>query len=195
LGPRSVLLALFALVFVSACDVDDRVLRSAPLEIVELPSMRVVGVTVLVPSTLSVSEENSIKPRADIVWRGDPFGDRYEQVHKIVDDGLSRGVAGIQGDIPVVVSAEITRFHALTERTRYSIGGVHEIEFNMTVTNSETGDVVIPTYLVKASFEGYGGKKAIEAERAGITQTVRITQHLAEVIKQELTGVPAVPES
>ena len=42
---------------------------------------------------------------------------------------------------------------------------------------------------IKADLEGFGGQKAIEAESIGLIQKVRITQHLAEVIRQELGGV------
>lgn len=193
--PHRVIGALVALFVLTACSNTSGVSRSRSIDRVDLPSLRVVGLNVTVPKTLKVSEENSIKPRADIVWHGDPFGDRYAQVQTVVETGLNRGVAGVQGDIPVVVNVEITRFHALTDRTRYSIGGEHEIEFLLTANNAQTGDVVVPTYLVNASFAGYGGDAAIAAEREGQTQTVRITQHLAEVIKQELTGIAAVPAS
>lgn len=191
--PHRVIVALLALFVLTACQTTTGVSRSQPVEVFDLPSMRVVGLNVVVPRTLKVSEENSIKPRADIVWHGDPFGDRYEQVQKVVEGGLKNGVESIQGDMPVVVNVEVIRFHALTDRTRYSIGGVHEIEFFLTVTNATTGDVIVPTHLVDASFAGLGGETAIVAERAGNTQTVRISGHLAEVIKQELTGIPAVP--
>lgn len=31
-------------------------------------------------SDLSVSESNSYYPNADVVWRGDPIGDRIQQI-------------------------------------------------------------------------------------------------------------------
>ena len=36
----------------------------------------VAEVKIVVPQTLRVSEANSYRPNADIVWRGDPPGDR-----------------------------------------------------------------------------------------------------------------------
>lgn len=192
--PHRVIVALLALFVLTACQAPTDVSRARPVAVIDLPSMKVVELIVIVPRSLEVSEQNTLKPRADIVWHGDAYGDRYLQVHKVVEDGLKSGVESLQGDIPVVVNVEITRFHALTVRTRHSIGGVHEIEFMLTVTNADTGEVIVPTYLVDASLAGYGGAAAIAAEREGDTQTVRINRHLAAVIKQELAGVLVTPE-
>lgn len=88
---------------------------------------RVAQINVIVPRTLQVSEANSYKPRGDIVWRGDLPGDRHAQVKAIFEEALARGANGVNGSVPVVLDIEVTRFHALTEKTRYSVGGVHEI--------------------------------------------------------------------
>jgi len=60
-----------------------------------------VDVRVETSSSLSVSEEDIYYPRADIVWREDPAGNRYEQVSKILDNGLSRGLTHLDGPQPV----------------------------------------------------------------------------------------------
>lgn len=165
------------------------------VDVTQLPSMRVVGIIVEVPDTLSVSEENIYKPVADIVWRGDPFGDRYAQVKAIVEEAAKQGASSLQGDFPVVVHIQIQEFHALTEITRYSIGGVHAIEFLMSVTDGRTGEEVVPAYVVAANLKGLGGEDALAAEREGQTQKVRIVDHLAAVIQSELTGQPIPPAS
>ncbi len=164
------------------------------VDVTQLPPMRVTNVTVVVPETLLVSEENSYKPVADIVWRGDPFGDRYEQVQDIIKAAAELGVSQMRGDLAVDVNIEVTRFHAITEKTRYSIGGVHEISFLLTATNSDTGEVVIPTYQVNSELDAFGGDQAIEADRMGLTQKHRISQFISSVILKELTGmVPVEP--
>jgi hypothetical protein len=71
---------------------------------------------VSVPRSLSVSEAHGIKPRADIVWREDPPGDRYVQVEGIMRDALTPTLSTMQGEVPVQVVIEVTRFHALSER-------------------------------------------------------------------------------
>ena len=165
------------------------------VDVTQLPSMRVVGFIVVVPETLRVSERNSYKPIADIVWREDPLGDRHDQVKAIFEEGITRAVASFSGDLPVVLHIQVRRFHAVTERTRYTIGGVHEIEFWLSVTNGSTGDVLIPPYFISMNIKAFGGAVAPEAEHAGLTQKVRITAHLEELIVQELTGIPTAPEN
>ena len=188
------LLAVGAMVGLTACSGGKIGVLPANKNLVDvasLPRMRVVGLSVVVPESLSVSEADGYKPVADILWREDPYGDRYVQVKKILTDGITRGTRKLHGDLPVVLHVELVRFHAVTERTRYAFVGEHEIEFMLSVTNARTGDTIVPFYLVDATFGAFGGAQALEAERAGITQKVRILNQLDEVIRQELTGTPA----
>ncbi len=196
-------LALGAALGLAACaSVDsvqsnpDTATRNAPLAAslsapeaapgVELADFRVVKVSVNVPETLRVSEANRYYPGGDIVWREDPIGDRHEQVRTIVQNALAKGVSGFEGARPVVLDVSVSRFHALTEKARYTIGGVHAIQFTIRVTDAETGEVLVAPRFIKADFEALGGQAAVRAEAKGITQKVRITDHLAWVIRQEL---------
>jgi len=140
---------------------------------------------VLVPENLEVSEANSIKPRADIVWREDPVGDRHAQVQAVMQAALEPTLAPMQGATPVTVQIEVTRFHALTERARYTIGGEHEIEFTVTVAHAETGQILSGPREVDLTFRAYGGQQAVDAEAQGITQRVRITQRLQQWVHTE----------
>ena len=88
--------------------------------------------------------------------------------------------------MPVVVDVEVLRFHSLTEKTRYTIGGLHSIEFNMTLRDPKTNAVLVPTRKIKADLKGFGGSQAIAAEARGDTQKVRITRHLAGLLQHEL---------
>ncbi len=149
-------------------------------------SYKVVGINVQVPETLTVSEANRYLPKGDIVWREDPLGNRHEQVRTIVHNALSQGVSQMDGSREVILDVIVTRFHALTEKARYTVGGVHAIQFNMQLRDAESGEVVMDSKFIKADFDALGGRAAIRAESQGITQKVRITNHLAHVIKQEL---------
>ncbi len=146
----------------------------------------VTDIRIAVPRSLSVSEANSYYPKGDIVWRGDPIGDRHAQVQSLFEDGFAAGTAGMEGGTPVTVDIEVVRFHSVSEKTRYSVGGVHNIKFNITVRRASTGQALAPTRLVEANLPALGGRSAIEADRAGQTQRVRVTAHLAQVIRQEL---------
>ncbi|MCB4379284.1 hypothetical protein FZX02_02220, partial [Synechococcus sp. MU1644] len=53
----------------------------------------------------------------------------------------------------------------------------------------KTGALLTEPRLVRADLDGFGGQQALQAEARGLTQKVRITNHLAEVIRQELTTV------
>jgi hypothetical protein len=148
-----------------------------------------------VPRTLSVSEAHGIKPRADIVWRGDAPGDRYVQVEGIMRDALAPALRSMQGDVPVQVVVELTRFHALSERSRYTIGGQHEIEFVYVVRHAETGALLAGPEAVDLTFRALGGQRAVEAEQQGITQRVRITERLVGWVQGTfpVTGVSRPP--
>lgn len=179
----------------SACGTFDMSSRNAPPEEmmalttgpVALPSIRVVDTKIIVPRELTVSEENSYYPFGDLVWRGDPYGDRYKQLEAIFNESAQIARAGHSGEMPAVVEITLKRFHALTEKTRYTVGGVHSIRFDLTLRHPETGEALAPTRTIRADLMGYGGNRALEAERAGLTQKVRITRHLANVIRAELT--------
>lgn len=178
----------------SACGTADTATRNAPLEAHALQaapvSLDVQQVRVSVPKALKVSEANSYYPMGDIVWREDAPGDRHAQVKTIVEEALATGVAGSHpGSIPVVLDVEVTRFHALSEKARYTIGGMHTIHFAMTLRNPVTGEAYGAPKPVKVSFKALGGSAAVAAEQRGITQKVRISERLASVIQTEL-GMP-----
>jgi hypothetical protein len=156
-------------------------------EAAALSPVRVSSVVVHVPQHLQVSEANRYMPGGDIVWRGDAPGDRHAQVKAIFETAMQRGTAPLNGAQTVNIEIEVIRFHALTEKARYTTGGVHAIEFMLAIKDARTGELVVPVREVRADLEAFGGEKAIEADRAGQTQKVRITDHLSRVIQHELT--------
>lgn len=149
--------------------------------------VKVKSVNVTVPRSLKVSESNSYLPSGDIVWREDPIGDRHAQVQAIVQNALDTGVASLNGPVPVRLDIEVVKFHALTEKARYTTGGVHAITFNMSIRDAESGELLAPVRKVRADLDAFGGAQALRAEANGQTQKVRISNHLAEVIRQELS--------
>jgi hypothetical protein len=179
---------------VSACASVDTATRNASFEPQKLefvktfPSVRVGEINVLVPQSLKVSERNSYYPGGDIVWRGDAIGDRHQQVKAIFDTALTQGTTDMDGLLPVRLDIRVDRFHALTEKARYTTGGVHSITFALQIRDLETGNTIGEPRLVKADLDAFGGQQALRAEARGLTQKVRITNHLAEVIRQELSN-------
>ena len=147
----------------------------------------VVRINVGVPRSLRVSEENVLFPNADIVWHGDPSGDRYAQVASILHDGIVMGTAGMRTGRAVEVDVEVTRFHALTPKVRYAFGGMHTTHFTLTVRDARSGAIIDGPRPVVADVHGSGGAEAMAEEAAGMTQRVVIENRVAAVIRRELS--------
>lgn len=203
--PMKLIAALSFAALIAGCATTDTASRNAPFDTPKAsaastaqavdgqsifeataPSWNVQRVNVTVPETLVVSEANSYYPSGDIVWRGDPAGDRHAQVKAIFETAMARGTSDMNAGQPVILDVQVLRFHALTEKTRYTIGGIHSISFGVTLRDANSGALLGESRVVKADLRGFGGQQAIDAERAGLTQKVRITDHLAKVIEAEL---------
>ncbi|MFN4171379.1 MAG: DUF6778 family protein [Pseudorhodobacter sp.] len=161
--------------------------RSAERRVVLAPQYNVREINVTVPRSLSVSEANMYYPLADIVWRGDPRGDRHAQVQAIFMESFGLGTGHMKSGPAVIVDAEVTRFHSLTEKTRYSFGGVHSMRFKLTVRDAASGAVIDGPRLVVADVAASGGSRAIAEDQAGRTQRVVIVERLRAAIRQELS--------
>jgi hypothetical protein len=197
--PRLILL-LAAGLALSACGTANTVSRSNAPEALTLatsgpravaPRYTVEAVDITIPHSLKVSEANTYLPVADIVWRGDPPGDRYAQVASILADGLRAGTIDMTQGPRVQVEIVLTRFHALTEKTRYTVGGNHAIHFDMTVRDVATGAILDGPRRIVADVKASGGARAIAEEQMGRTQRVVIVERLSQVIQRELTMPPA----
>ena len=135
------IIALATALGLSACASVDTTSRNAriPAQLSAVPeatqaqpglsNINVAQITVNVPQSLRVSEANRYYPSGDIVWREDPIGNRHAQVKTIIEAGLNKGTSQLTGERPVVIQVMVTRFHALTEKARYTVGGVHAIQF------------------------------------------------------------------
>lgn len=157
------------------------------------------SVAVTVPSTLSVSEANTYRPDADIVWREDKLTSgqsRYAQVDAIVTDGITRGAAGLKGSRPVRIAATVETFHALSEKARYGLSqsGVHNITYVMQVYDMRTDAPLTEPTVILADLPALVGDEALAAEAQGQTQKVNITNHIARVTAGYLSLGPDVRE-
>lgn len=146
------------------------------------------SVEVIVPETLKISEENKFYPIADVVWRGEPQGDRLAQITAILNEGFSAGVAGLREGPAVVVSVQVERFHALTEKARFSVGGTHDIVLLLTVRDAATDAVLEGPRRVEIAIKASGNEKAIAEDAEGRTQRVVIVEGIARAVRDELSG-------
>ena len=200
---RLLVMALLC-VGVSACGFGDAASRDAPLDSrLELPELPVMlrnyalqDTIVTVPRDLRVSERNGFYPLVDIVWRGDPIGDRYAQIGGMFDTAANRTAAQLSGDRPVVALITLERFHGVTERTRYTVGGVYHVVFILTVADARTGAIVEPPRRIDVSLPAPGGQAAVQLDNVGQTERVRMTDFLNFVLRRELGGdtTPGAPE-
>ena len=192
------LAALISIVAASACNTVETTRRN-PVETPQQTSSviqhewSVTDVRVIVPETLHASEADVFLPAADIVWREDPLGNRHEQVAVILDDAISRGVAHMNGGQKVYVDVQLRVFHALSDKARHTVGGHHDIEFDMIVRDAKSGANLIAPERIKTSLKAFGGFKALKAVRSGQTQKVRISTHIAELINLRFGGSGEAP--
>lgn len=155
--------------------------------------LNVTDVRVMVPGSLRVSEAETWYPNADVVWRGEPRGNRLVQVQAIFEEAAAKGTADLKSGVAVVAEVEVTRFHCVTEKTRNTIGGTHSMHFKLTIRDAATGAVLDGPRLVSADVKASGGSKAIAEDYAGRTQRVVVVERLAQVLHDELDTLKADP--
>jgi len=181
---------------VTACGSFDMATRNAPLDVPTLGAgfqqvernYTIQSMTFAAPDNLRVSEGNGYYPFADVVWRGDPIGNRVEQIAAIFQTAIDRNETHLDGVIPVTVDIQLSRFHGVTERTRFSVGGVYNIVFTMTVRRADNGSIIEEPRRIQADLSAPGGAAAILADQRGQTEKVRVTDFLTLVMQDELTG-------
>lgn len=155
--------------------------------------LRVTSLAVAVPDTLTVSDGGGYYPFADIVWRGDPAGDRRDQVAALFEAAGARATAADEGAREATARVVLERFHGVTERSRYTVGGLYSIRFTLTYLDAATGAPLTAPEVIEANLNAPGGTAAVELERQGQTERVRVVDHLAYVLSQEFAGpVPAL---
>ncbi len=144
----------------------------------------VSDVRVSVPTSLSVSDANRFAPNADIVWHGDPPGDRRAQVQRIMDDAITSGASGLRGGKPVIIGITVQTFHSLSPLALSEApSGVHNITYSTRVFDARTGDPLTETEVITADLEAFTGAAAVVAVQQGETQKVRINRHLEDVTR------------
>lgn len=149
---------------------------------------RLAGLNFATLPGLQVSEANSYYPQADIVWRGDPSGDRVAQIEALFVEAARRNMTTDVKDSNRAVAMDVTlvRFHGLTNRTQFSTGGVYNIIFDLAIRDAGTGEVIEPARRVVANLDAWGGNTNAQLEAQGITQKMRVTDFLTTVLAEQL---------
>ncbi|MFQ5438102.1 MAG: DUF6778 family protein, partial [Paracoccaceae bacterium] len=113
---------------------------------------------------------------------------RRVQVRDIIDLAASQAVLGLEGSHEVYIDIDLKRFHALSRKARATVGGWHNIRFDVTVRDGATNAPLAPHHEVAIRLKAYGGQRAIRAEMRGETQKVRIMREVASVLRTFLRG-------
>jgi hypothetical protein len=121
------------------------------------------------------------------VWRGDALGNRHEQVRTILRDAAEQATANMTTGPAAVVDITLNRFHSVTEKTRFSVGGVHSITYTLTVRDALSGEVLDGPREVTADARAVGGARALAEEAAGRTMKVVIMERLVASFREELS--------
>lgn len=156
----------------------------APVPPEAAAAWRLAEVRVDVPKSLTVSEAKTLLPKADIVWREDPLGDRHAQVGKIIETAVLRGAQGLKGERPVILDITVTRFHALTFEAEQASSdwGVHNVDLTARILDAKTGAVILPATPIRAETPAFSGARMKELRRQGQSQKSIITNHVAATI-------------
>lgn len=181
---RRLIAAAFALLTLAGCAGTWEVAYDDPPDRDVTKTWRVVDVVAVAPQTLTVSNDNTFLPQADIVWHGDPFGDRRAQVAAILDEGLTKGARGLRGTRPVTITARIITFHGVTPAAvARAPAAVHNIRFVMRVFDARTGEPLTESEVISADLEANVGIAAVAAAINRQTQRQRVVDHLAAVTR------------
>ena len=179
------------MLLVAGCATIETPTRASSLDVAGLtPAVTVAqrsyalqDVQVIMPASLRISEGAGYYPNADVVWRGDPIGDRAQQITAMFETAGDRVSAGLTGDVPVIAVVTLLRFHGLTERTRYSVGGVYSIEFTLEIRNAQTGTVIEPAILAIVT------TMPIVAAAAAPNAPVRISTRTGKSVKANTLSI------
>ncbi|MCF6304003.1 MAG: hypothetical protein L3J33_01345 [Rhodobacteraceae bacterium] len=147
---------------------------------------QIVSVEANVSRDLTTTDINGQMPDVDIIWREDGPGDVYLQVQAIMEETMTQAISGMQtsvkGSRKVILISDLVQFHSLTERARSNIGGIHNIDFTLTVVDATTREVLAGPAYIESDVTAFGGAEAAAAVARGETMRVRIIQRVSDVI-------------
>jgi hypothetical protein len=188
--------ALCAVLLLSGCAGRFTVDYPQPLDRAVSRDWRVTGVRTVVPEKLTVSEDNVFAPNADIVWHGEPSGDRKAQVAAILTEGVGNGAAPLRGKRKVVLYVEVSRFHGVTPISlNRAPSAVHDIAYRIWVLDQRSGRTIVGPVRIDADLLAYTQTTAVLSHLDGRSERARIVEHVASVTAGWLGIGPDVREN
>ena len=186
---KSWILPIVAALGLSAC-VSTNTTFPEPLREDVTFNWRVVDVQATVPRTLTTTDRNGQMPNVDLIWTEEGPGDIYAQIEAIMEETLAMAAthfqSSVKGSRPVILRTEQTQFHSLTQRARSNIGGIHNVDFILTVVDANTGEILAGPAAIEADVTAYGGAEAEASIARGETMRSRIIERVSVVIASYL---------
>lgn len=151
-----------------------------PLDAETTRSWHVTEVSVAAPRSLTTTEANVLAPNADVVWHGEPAGNRRAQTARILEEGLRKGSAGLRGSRRVAIEAQLLEFHGVTPiAVNQSPAAVHNITYVIRIVDPSTEETLAGPDRIQADLPAYTQSQATVAAENGITERRRIVDHIA----------------
>ena len=185
---KPALLAFGLALAVSGCASGNWETTYDQLDQTQTRNWRVADIDVVVPAELTTSEQNSYTPDFDIVWHGEPAGDRRAQAAAIVEEGIAKGAAGLRGRDRVKIVATLRQFHGITPKVRNTLqsSGVHNVQYDIQVFDARSGKALTESQRIKAELPALVGKAGDAADERGLTQRIQVVNHIAAVTQNWL---------
>ena len=151
------------------------------------------SVQVDIPESMKVNTNGDVRypDSSELVWWGDPPGDRKAQVAALLEDAVRAGALdALTGQRGVTFKVNVNQFHAMTPRARATDLqlGVHEMQFDFSVVDAQSGEVLASEPGVNADLRAFSGSQALLAEQAGQGQKIRIQTRVAQVVRSWLSN-------
>lgn len=156
------------------------------LDAAKAQSWRVSAVSVSVPSSLSVSDANVLAPNADIVWHGDPPGDRRAQVKAIMEQAARAASSPLRGPVDAQLNIVVAEFHGVTPTAiARAPGAVHNIQFTAQIVDRQTNAPITAPMKIRADLPAIVGSAAYynQASLTGEDQKTRVTRHITQTLR------------
>lgn len=186
---KSWILPIVAALGLSAC-VSTNTTFPEPLRDGTTFNWRVVDVQATVPRTLTTTDRNGQMPNVDLIWTEEGEGDIYAQIEAIMEETLLEAAthfqSSVKGNRPVILRTEQTQFHSLTQRARSNVGGIHNVDFILTVVDANTGEILAGPAAIEADVTAFGGARAETSIARGETMRSRIIDRVSLVIASYL---------
>lgn len=125
----------------------------------------------------------------NFVWNGLADGNRKKQVIALFKNAMRElGDEAMTGPRAVDMAVQVNYFHALTKYSRVWCCGEHNIRADLTVTDADSGEVLMAGENVYLGRLALGGVPGLVAVAAGRDQYVRVKEGIQKRTREWLAG-------